>query len=438
MEVDILLEACNDFEKKGKKEPSPVLEQFLCHIAKTGDTLIQWSQFKSYFVYKLEKVMEDFHASYPEQRGSPNPNVDYIPYGEMKERILKIVDGYQGIPFTIQRLCELLTEPKRNYSGTEKFLRGVEKNVMVVSCIYPRSEKNESTNISKVNGDVSGNSVTYTVRKANGPDSPRTLSRPTAKHFFSIFAATNGLPDSTERKKSLAESTQKALSDSASSSTSSSSSTSEADSSHSSLMKNKHLHEEEDEEDDCSAEAKGQEAKRAKLDKDDLEVEEDDDDEEDNEEDDEDDEYEEGKFSPESNEPPSSSSLPQSSTDVNTKANVESSPTEEPASEEQEPSSTQTEPLDSADSKSESETSPEPAHEQGNRVALDQSEESCTVSSRAGQSESGDPVSSSEEGKPGEESTCAKPSSPAEGSASAVGSSLDSTDAPAEQTSEED
>lgn len=85
------------------------------------------------------------------------------------------------IPFTIQRLCELLTEPKRNYTGTDKFLRGVEKvccvqgnkqtklwerilfvpcflkvltqvsapfkwnifhfqNVMVVSCVYPTSE----------------------------------------------------------------------------------------------------------------------------------------------------------------------------------------------------------------------------------------------------------------------------------------------------------
>lgn len=74
------------------------------------------------------------------------------------------------IPFTIQRLCELLTEPKRNYTGTDKFLRGVEKvrlnsidfpcksfvsrltaaahvgillsaqNVMVVSCVHPTSE----------------------------------------------------------------------------------------------------------------------------------------------------------------------------------------------------------------------------------------------------------------------------------------------------------
>lgn len=32
-----------------------------------------------------------------------------------------------SIPFTIQRLCELLTDPRRNYTGTDKFLRGVEK-----------------------------------------------------------------------------------------------------------------------------------------------------------------------------------------------------------------------------------------------------------------------------------------------------------------------
>lgn len=29
----------SDFEKKGKKEVSPVLDQFLCHVAKTGETM---------------------------------------------------------------------------------------------------------------------------------------------------------------------------------------------------------------------------------------------------------------------------------------------------------------------------------------------------------------------------------------------------------------
>lgn len=40
--------------------------------------------------------MDDFHASAPEPRGQHNPNVDNVPFDEMKERILKIVDGYNG------------------------------------------------------------------------------------------------------------------------------------------------------------------------------------------------------------------------------------------------------------------------------------------------------------------------------------------------------
>uniref|UniRef100_A0A672Q893 Serine/threonine-protein phosphatase 4 regulatory subunit 2-A-like n=1 Tax=Sinocyclocheilus grahami TaxID=75366 RepID=A0A672Q893_SINGR len=82
-------------EKKGEKETCPILDQFLSHVAKTGETMI---------------------------------------------------------PFTIQRLCELLTEPKRNYAGTDKFLRGVEKNVMVVSCVYPTSEKKGSGCVNRMNG----------------------------------------------------------------------------------------------------------------------------------------------------------------------------------------------------------------------------------------------------------------------------------------------
>ncbi|XP_076964122.1 serine/threonine-protein phosphatase 4 regulatory subunit 2 isoform X1 [Callospermophilus lateralis] len=163
MDFQRLQEALKDFEKRGKKEVCPVLDQFLCHVAKTGETMIQWSQFKGYFIFKLEKVMDDFRTSAPEPRGPPNPNVEYIPFDEMKERILKIVTGFNGIPFTIQRLCELLTDPRRNYTGTDKFLRGVEKNVMVVSCVYPSSEKNNSNSLNRMNGVMfPGNSPSYT------------------------------------------------------------------------------------------------------------------------------------------------------------------------------------------------------------------------------------------------------------------------------------
>ncbi|XP_056129688.1 serine/threonine-protein phosphatase 4 regulatory subunit 2-B isoform X2 [Lampris incognitus] len=166
--------------------------------------MVQWSQFKNYFLFKLEKVMDDFRDSAPEQRGPANPNVESIPFEDMKERILKIVKGYNGIPFTIQRLCELLTEPKRNYTGTDKFLRGVEKNVMVVSCVHPTSEKNGCSGVNRVNGVMlPGNTSGFTERKVNGPGTPRPLNRPKVSLARSLAA--NGLPDSTDNKDSITD-----------------------------------------------------------------------------------------------------------------------------------------------------------------------------------------------------------------------------------------
>ncbi|XP_030584438.1 serine/threonine-protein phosphatase 4 regulatory subunit 2-B [Archocentrus centrarchus] len=263
MEIDSLQEALRDFDKKAKKEPSPLLEQFLCHIAKTGDTMVQWSQFKNYFLFKLEKVMDDFRASAPEQRGPANPNVESVPFEDMKERILKIVKGYNGIPFTIQRLCELLTEPKRNYTGTDKFLRGVEKNVMVVSCVHPTSEKNGCSAVNRMNGVMPpGNASAFTERKVNGPGTPRPLNRPKVSLAHSLTA--NGLPDSTDKDINTDPEEDK-----------DSSEVSASGGSPGSSVKNKHPDTEED------MEADQQEVKRLKFSRDE---EEEDDDEEDEEE----------------------------------------------------------------------------------------------------------------------------------------------------------
>uniref|UniRef100_A0A8C3AK93 Protein phosphatase 4, regulatory subunit 2b n=1 Tax=Cyclopterus lumpus TaxID=8103 RepID=A0A8C3AK93_CYCLU len=271
MEIDSLQEALRDFEKKAKSESSPLLEQFLCHIAKTGETMVQWSQFKNYFLFKLEMVMDDFSSSAPEQRGLANPNVESIPFEDMKERILKIVKGYNGIPFTIQRLCELLTEPKRNYTGTDKFLRGVEKNVMVVSCVHPTSEKNGCSAVNRMNGVMlPGNTSAFTERKVNGPGTPRPLNRPKVSLANSLAA--NGLPDSTDDKDLNTEQEDDDDDDKDSSEVSASGG------SLGSSVKNKH---QEDEEEDMEAEH--QEVKRLKFSKDDEDDEDDEEDEEDQE-----------------------------------------------------------------------------------------------------------------------------------------------------------
>ncbi|KAL7864584.1 hypothetical protein AOLI_G00160040 [Acnodon oligacanthus] len=425
MDADSLLSAFRDFEKKGKKETCPILDQFLCHIAKTGETMIQWSQFKSYFLFKLEKVMDDFKASSPEQRGPANPNVEYIPFEEMKERILKIVDGYNGIPFTIQRLCELLTEPKRNYTGTDKFLRGVEKNVMVVSCVYPTSEKNGSTCVNRMNGVMfPGNASAFSDRNVNGPGTPRPLNR--QKLSLSSSVATNGLPDSTENKEQAFEPSERTVSDSL---------TSEAVGSSIGPKKNKH-HEDEDSEDEAR-----HDSKRLKFDKDGKK-----DEEEEEEEEEEKDMEGNVKEQPCPAPAESSSDVPEPSLHVST----ELKDTNSLAAEDQEPSSTQLESLDEDGHTSGTEDSPGPSQSQtsgGESDILEQNSQPGREEPAEEQdAEKHDPVSSSsssssssEEGVSSAEpvSGCSSSSTEltAEGSSSAENSSdsSETADDPMEQ-----
>ncbi|XP_051515374.1 serine/threonine-protein phosphatase 4 regulatory subunit 2-A-like isoform X2 [Myxocyprinus asiaticus] len=364
--------------------------------------------------------MDDFKASCPEQRGPANPNVEYIPFEEMKQRILKIVNGYSGIPFTIQRLCELLTEPKRNYTGTDKFLRGMEKNVMVVSCVYPTSEKKGSGCVNRMNGVMfPGNTSAFPDRNVNGPGTPRPLNR--TKLSLSSSAATNGLPDSTESKEQASESSERTVNET---------SESEAKGSHSGPVKSKHC------EDEDATNAETHEAKRLKFDK---EEEDDDEDEMEKEQD--------GKDSPCTAVAESSSDVPESTSDVS--AEVKDNKPDEFSTEDQEPSSTQSESLENGDDKSACEDSPSTSHNQETGSELDLPEEQLPEREESTEAqeieERNDPVSSSsnnssDEGVSSADTPSASPSSstelPAEGSSSADISS--DTSETAEDTMEQD
>lgn len=48
----------------------------------------------------------------------------------MKKTLFERFDNFQAAPFTIQRLCELLTDPKKHYNRLDKFMRALEKNIL--------------------------------------------------------------------------------------------------------------------------------------------------------------------------------------------------------------------------------------------------------------------------------------------------------------------
>ncbi|RXW21002.1 hypothetical protein EST38_g4850 [Candolleomyces aberdarensis] len=65
-----------------------------------------------------------------------DPPLSYMNPEEVKDAVQAVfdqLDAFDGPPFTIQRLCELLIEPKKQYKSVGKYLRAVEKSILVTS-----------------------------------------------------------------------------------------------------------------------------------------------------------------------------------------------------------------------------------------------------------------------------------------------------------------
>lgn len=101
-----------------------------------------WNDIKPLIRRKVEKVLDEFHEAHPMPSTAMSPPFNYE---ELKKDIVTSLDSFSGAPFTIQRICELLTLPTRHYKRTDKFMRGLEKNVLVVSHIEPRLTTAERT-----------------------------------------------------------------------------------------------------------------------------------------------------------------------------------------------------------------------------------------------------------------------------------------------------
>jgi len=54
-------------------------------------------------------------------------------FAAQKATLLKMLDEFEQPPFTLQRLAELLLEPRRQYGSTPKYMNGVLKLLSVSS-----------------------------------------------------------------------------------------------------------------------------------------------------------------------------------------------------------------------------------------------------------------------------------------------------------------
>lgn len=126
-----------DFSKRKPKVIPQELNDYLAYVARTGDPVYQWSLVKSLFKEKLLNVITEFHETTPGIEIPPYPNVDPFNYDTMKNSLLERLDTFTSAPFTVQRICELLTFPRKQYNRIDKFMRAIEKNILVVSTREP-------------------------------------------------------------------------------------------------------------------------------------------------------------------------------------------------------------------------------------------------------------------------------------------------------------
>lgn len=162
------LDALTAYSRNPTPEIPPILEQYLNGVAKNGETLFHWQLLKPLIVGKMEKVIGELKKGLNSEIIPTRPNVENVRFEVMHGRIMESLQKFNGAPFTIQRLCELLIDPKQHYKRSDKFMRGLEKNVLVVSTVDPFGKKivSESVNKHLVNG-MDSNGSPFFPRDSN-------------------------------------------------------------------------------------------------------------------------------------------------------------------------------------------------------------------------------------------------------------------------------
>ncbi|ULU12878.1 hypothetical protein L3Y34_015837 [Caenorhabditis briggsae] len=151
-----------------RHHPNEEVEQYFRASAQWGVPAIAWNIVRPAFLWKLEFCITEFMHVEKVKKVEAAKLADPINENEKAEKdtpakekmsilghkinlikttpvvfnteesmefVLDKAKGFDGFPFTWQRLCELFTEPMKHYNTIDKFLRAIEKVINVVTTI---------------------------------------------------------------------------------------------------------------------------------------------------------------------------------------------------------------------------------------------------------------------------------------------------------------
>lgn len=128
----------NHEDAEPKLDASPEeIKSILEVIAATGKFWHDWDVLKNILSFQLKQVLTE----YPEARivnsiELQQSTLSGETYPELVKRLDEALLGFiEGPPFTLQRLCEILLNPKSTYQSLSKLALALEKNLLVTSTL---------------------------------------------------------------------------------------------------------------------------------------------------------------------------------------------------------------------------------------------------------------------------------------------------------------
>mmetsp|Transcript_12365 Transcript_12365/g.14193 ORF Transcript_12365/g.14193 Transcript_12365/m.14193 type:complete len:194 (+) Transcript_12365:260-841(+) len=133
------LEELRQFASKPPEaqEISKPLLAVLQSMRKYGVPQYEWSDLRPLVSRAMVDSINQFRSSHVNSDPEPKPGVSF---DDQKARLVSSLNAFDGAPFTLQRLCELILSPADHYNSTKKLLFGLEKLLSVSTTLEVASE----------------------------------------------------------------------------------------------------------------------------------------------------------------------------------------------------------------------------------------------------------------------------------------------------------
>uniref|UniRef100_A0A0E0LAQ9 Serine/threonine-protein phosphatase 4 regulatory subunit 2 n=1 Tax=Oryza punctata TaxID=4537 RepID=A0A0E0LAQ9_ORYPU len=148
-------------------------------IADTGKFWHDWSFLKRLLSLQLKQVLAEYSEGQvvSQEDGQLQNSFSGETYSELVIRLNDALLRFEeGPPFTLQRLCEILLDPKGTYAKLPKLALALEKNLLVTSTMTKCTDPYPAAHVSNLEGTtMTENTSTVEVEPERLPEHPAAV-----------------------------------------------------------------------------------------------------------------------------------------------------------------------------------------------------------------------------------------------------------------------